>query len=587
MSFAIDLREHGSDLKREYECVISSDPDTVWTIFDYEGSGNAVKPANRGSGGLDEFVDAFDDARIEYGFVRVEFNNVNKVVLVGWIGENVCARQRLTFNAHMSAIAKQFPGHHVQITARSNDELSPKIILDKLNTAAGSKYAGSAKQAPPTKPKYIQAKEGADEKDWSETTPIEEKELEVINNSGYKSNVRAELEQFRKGKPFRAEEESSNGIAGLNSGTSYRPVGKIDLKKIREEAKGSKFADSRIEKIEPAYKPVGKVDLKAIREQARKEKELKARRGSNSADSEPKSVLKMVQKQETASKSAQKPSSSGEDDDEPRFASLSDRMKAFQSSVNGAKPKFDVELNSRPKTLRKFESKATKMDPEDAKEDSDEEASLSVAAQLAKARISKSGSREPEREPTKTDEPKKNVSSFAARFAQKQPEKPEEHEEVEELEEVEENPPAPKRPQPQPAEVEPEGDDGLKAVAIQDYPKGDEDEIELKEGDLVVRIQKVDENWWIGENKLGAVGLFPKDYVEVEGETKSEIKSESSSGSKTAIAQYSYEAGDDDELSFEENEIITGVEFPSEDWWSGKNAKGAFGLFPASYVTLQ
>lgn len=53
----------------------------------------------------------------------------------------------------------------------------------------------------------------------------------------------------------------------------------------------------------------------------------------------------------------------------------------------------------------------------------------------------------------------------------------------------------------------------------------------------------------------------------------------------TAIAQYEYEQTEDNEISFDEDERITDIEFVDEDWWLG-TLRGERKLFPANYVTL-
>ncbi|TMS35522.1 hypothetical protein L596_002911 [Steinernema carpocapsae] len=58
------------------------------------------------------------------------------------------------------------------------------------------------------------------------------------------------------------------------------------------------------------------------------------------------------------------------------------------------------------------------------------------------------------------------------------------------------------------------------------------------------------------------------------------------SGSLKAIALYDYEKQDDDEISFEYNDVITDIEQIDAGWWRG-NCKGSYGLFPANYVQLQ
>ncbi|XP_042566055.1 src substrate protein p85-like isoform X2 [Clupea harengus] len=51
----------------------------------------------------------------------------------------------------------------------------------------------------------------------------------------------------------------------------------------------------------------------------------------------------------------------------------------------------------------------------------------------------------------------------------------------------------------------------------------------------------------------------------------------------TAIALYDYQGQDDDELSFDPDDIITNIEMVDESWWKG-TCHGRTGLFPANYV---
>jgi len=76
----------------------------------------------------------------------------------------------------------------------------------------------------------------------------------------------------------------------------------------------------------------------------------------------------------------------------------------------------------------------------------------------------------------------------------------------------------------------------------------------------------------------------PKPVVE-EVVQEQEQKLDEQNGN-TVKALYSYEAVEEGELSFEENEILTNVvDVPGEGWWSGKNSKGEYGMFPANYVS--
>ncbi|KAK4618070.1 Vegetative incompatibility protein HET-E-1 [Fulvia fulva] len=53
-----------------------------------------------------------------------------------------------------------------------------------------------------------------------------------------------------------------------------------------------------------------------------------------------------------------------------------------------------------------------------------------------------------------------------------------------------------------------------------------------------------------------------------------------------AIAQWDYEAREENEISFHEDERITHIEKVHEDWWMGRNAKGEEGLFPENFVKV-
>lgn len=43
---------------------------------------------------------------------------------------------------------------------------------------------------------------------------------------------------------------------------------------------------------------------------------------------------------------------------------------------------------------------------------------------------------------------------------------------------------------------------------------------------------------------------------------------------------------DDTEISFDPENLITGIEVIDEGWWRGYGPDGHFGMFPANYVEL-
>ncbi|KAJ1371232.1 hypothetical protein KIN20_033142 [Parelaphostrongylus tenuis] len=70
------------------------------------------------------------------------------------------------------------------------------------------------------------------------------------------------------------------------------------------------------------------------------------------------------------------------------------------------------------------------------------------------------------------------------------------------------------------------------------------------------------------------------------GTSKSAAGPPSSSLGLTAVAIYDYQKNDDDEISFEPDDVITNIEQIDAGWWRGI-CNGQYGLFPANYVELR
>ncbi|KAG2205103.1 hypothetical protein INT47_002197 [Mucor saturninus] len=54
---------------------------------------------------------------------------------------------------------------------------------------------------------------------------------------------------------------------------------------------------------------------------------------------------------------------------------------------------------------------------------------------------------------------------------------------------------------------------------------------------------------------------------------------------KIVTAHHPYEAQRDDEISFDQDEIIKVTDFSDPDWWVGKKKDGSLGFFPSNFVT--
>lgn len=132
------------------------------------------------------------------------------------------------------------------------------------------------------------------------------------------------------------------------------------------------------------------------------------------------------------------------------------------------------------------------------------------------------------------------------------------------------------------------GGGGERARAEFDYEAAEENEISFQEGEILTDIQKVDPDWWLVTNVHGQQGLVPSNYLKLIEEEEAEPVSAVSAGKgkgkdtpaataaapvaapvaahdeeeaqgASATALYDYEAGEDNEISFPENAVITDI----------------------------
>ncbi|KAL1892507.1 actin binding protein [Sporothrix stenoceras] len=354
---SLNLSINGPSIRSSYESVIkaanstsSSPTDVRWALFSvqaplanaFQDSGNkesVLKVDGTGSGELDELIEDFSEGRIQFAFVRVKDPNsgLPKNVLIAWCGGGVPERTKGYFTSHLNAVSKVLHGYHVQITARSQDDLEIDTIMKKVSDASGAKYsAGSSgdsgpRSAPPPlakKPVFTptssssaahapliaarnRRQDNVDADGWGDDAPpVTRTQIEKVESAYKPVKVNmAELTKQRQPEPprFGAAAASSNNNDNSDViGGGYKPVGKVDIAAIRAAAKQDR--DDRPTIVKGAYEPIGKVDIAAIR--------AKAQRPTDDDSARP---------------SPPPPSAPTDDEPEPP-KSLADRSAAFSHS---------------------------------------------------------------------------------------------------------------------------------------------------------------------------------------------------------------------------------------------------------------
>ncbi|XP_029960305.1 drebrin-like b isoform X2 [Salarias fasciatus] len=125
--------------------------------------------------------------------------------------------------------------------------------------------------------------------------------------------------------------------------------------------------------------------------------------------------------------------------------------------------------------------------------------------------------------------------------------------------------------------AEPSVDDGQSRC---EYEEQEEEEEEAAAPQEQLKEEAPAANSWVQEPAF-------EETPQVEESNSYEVTPEESTDRGTcARALYDYQAADDTEISFDPDEIITGIEMIDEGWWRGYGPDGHFGMFPANYVEL-
>lgn len=204
-------------------------------------------------------------------------------------------------------------GYHVQVTARSDDDLQPDAIIRKVQDASGSKYSGGGEAprpgggpAPPvaTKPVFMPSRVGGggsfqplgggrsrqaapsgpvDSDGWGDDAPPVTRSTLTSVESAYKpTKVNMNDLTSQKQEPSRFTPAASSTTAPDVVKGGYQPIGKVDIAQIRREAAAKgQSQDERPNIVKGSYEPVGKVDIAAIRAKAQAAPQSPAQTGGS------------------------------------------------------------------------------------------------------------------------------------------------------------------------------------------------------------------------------------------------------------------------------------------------------------------
>ncbi|KAJ0416181.1 hypothetical protein BJY00DRAFT_291975 [Aspergillus carlsbadensis] len=319
---SLNLSANGPSISKSYQSVVDypvsesargSPTFAKWAIFsvstplvsafqqDAGSKESVLKVQDSGEGELVDLIEEFSEGKIQFAFVKVTDINTGlpKSVLIAWCGEGVPERTKGYFTSHLSAVSKFLHGYHVQITARSDADLTVEGIVQKVSDASGAKYTPapdrtpapgpkppvsskpvftplrsggiSATSAAAAKPLPIRVKSDDDDGWGTDAPPVTRTNLEKVQSAYQPTRVNIqELKSGKQAEPSRGLDTTRTQPGDVVKG-GYQPIGKVDIAAIRRQAReAGDLKDDRPETVKGAYEPVGKVDIAAIRAKAQK-----------------------------------------------------------------------------------------------------------------------------------------------------------------------------------------------------------------------------------------------------------------------------------------------------------------------------
>ena len=170
-SDALDLSE--PDVAQAISDFNVRDSKVTWFLLTYGKNSNRLKLVGSGEGGLEELVEELDNGKAMYGLLRFKLNEERiKVVYLTWVPDGVPTVIKGAVNQHAGQIAKTMKvgwgasglgrchrprplmdavgrgpatlarrqAFHVQINARTEDDLDEAVLRKKIEQSAGARY---------------------------------------------------------------------------------------------------------------------------------------------------------------------------------------------------------------------------------------------------------------------------------------------------------------------------------------------------------------------------------------------------------------------------------------------------------------
>jgi hypothetical protein len=143
MSNRVDLSD--TKVKEAIDSVITSTPEddkkNPWVLLTHVGQTNKLKVAETGDT-FNEFIDELNDGKLMYGLMKFNLNGVYKTAFISWCPDGVDGVMKGKFSVWNKDLEFTWKGkYHTQVMARRAKDIDRNQMIQKMKVATGSSYA--------------------------------------------------------------------------------------------------------------------------------------------------------------------------------------------------------------------------------------------------------------------------------------------------------------------------------------------------------------------------------------------------------------------------------------------------------------
>ncbi|EDV20883.1 uncharacterized protein TRIADDRAFT_31115 [Trichoplax adhaerens] len=465
---SIDLNTNKKQLLDAWKAVCDNENGVNWALFGYEGKSHVLKVVETSDGDLQDLIEELNGSKIMYAFCRVIDPNTKlpKFVLINWSGDGVPTTVRGTCSNHVRYVTEFFRGAHLVINARSEDDVDPDSVIDKVSKSSGSNYSfhkESHKPVAPIEPVGT---------NYQPARVTLNQDINIQKRDHFWQKIQDEEKQRSKNE----EANAASKRAQYEKEIKEREV--LSTMPLRAEAAKLSQLGKEFHQREMQQAASGKRNVTpSLRDEATKL--------ISSSASKPSSDQEVITS--TAESKAEE------------AARLIRAGRAFheqdQQALQTSKATESSLRDEATALIKRGIAERHSQDHGQVRVRSESKAE--EAARLQRKEVSSEQSNQPS-EPDRVAEAAALVRQSKQERTFEQTTATSQHY-VEESYQQQSSPPL----------------SGVHAKALYDYQADAADEISFQPGDIIYDIEMIDEGWWIGYTSNSDKGMFPANYVEL------------------------------------------------------------------------